>query len=62
LFFFWDSYLFPETNGSKFGGEVQAEDKSVQEELAATATTLVDMPVDRACTKPCMKTPIFISF
>jgi hypothetical protein len=22
----------------------------------------VDMPVDRACTKPCMKTPIFISF
>jgi hypothetical protein len=45
LFVFWDSHLFPETNGSKFGGGVQAEDESVREELVAATTALVDMPV-----------------
>ncbi|KAJ7749345.1 hypothetical protein B0H14DRAFT_2636378 [Mycena olivaceomarginata] len=37
--------LLLKTNGSKFGGEVQAEDESVWEELAAATTALVDMPV-----------------
>jgi hypothetical protein len=41
---FWDSHIFPETNGSKFGGGVQAEDESAWEELAAATTALVDMP------------------
>ncbi|KAJ7304607.1 hypothetical protein DFH08DRAFT_825368 [Mycena albidolilacea] len=41
---FCHPFLF-KTNGSKFGGGVQAEDESVWEELAAATTALVDMPV-----------------
>ncbi|KAF7345919.1 hypothetical protein MVEN_01614200 [Mycena venus] len=45
LFLFWDSHVFPETNGSNFGGGVQEDAEDVRAELAAATDVLTNMPV-----------------
>ncbi|KAJ7791391.1 hypothetical protein B0H14DRAFT_3500460 [Mycena olivaceomarginata] len=45
LFLFWDSHVFPETNGSNFGGGVQEDAEDVRAELVAATDVLTNMPV-----------------
>ncbi|KAJ7794032.1 hypothetical protein B0H14DRAFT_3497423 [Mycena olivaceomarginata] len=45
LFVFWDSHLFPETNGSQFGGGVRPDDEAVRVEMEGATDLLMQMPV-----------------
>ncbi|KAJ7821301.1 hypothetical protein B0H14DRAFT_3146734 [Mycena olivaceomarginata] len=45
LFVFWDSHLFPETNGSQFGGGVRPDDEAARVEMEGATDLLMEMPV-----------------
>ncbi|KAJ6548778.1 hypothetical protein B0H19DRAFT_1162016 [Mycena capillaripes] len=45
LFVFWDSHLFPSTNGSHFGGGVQQVHEEDREEISEATDALLSMPV-----------------